>query len=264
MKRSRPFASVAFACLVWLLVPLLLVASLCPNSRAGYLNPNTGRFWTMDSFEGSESDPLSLHKYLYAQANPVTMADPSGQYSIIEVGIASTISATLRAIWELRGVLAKQVATAKIYDVYVGFKFSPFPWGHSGIFVYNRALKGLGSFFDIRTSKQLGTFNPFATQKGSLEKERMSMAEFQRTYTIKIRFTKMNFIQYIFWQASNKFLVDDIADDANQSVRIPYSLFGNAFPTFRTLAGDGSKAAYSCHSWTFKAAVSAFILSKVK
>ena len=57
-----------------------------PNSsfnrhRANYLNPNTGRFWTMDSFEGSNEDPLSLHKYLYAHNDPIMMVDPSGHYS---------------------------------------------------------------------------------------------------------------------------------------------------------------------------------------
>ncbi|HWQ91673.1 MAG TPA: RHS repeat-associated core domain-containing protein [Clostridia bacterium] len=46
--------------------------------RARYYNPQTGRFWTMDSYEGSQSDPLSLHKYLYAQDNPINLTDPSG------------------------------------------------------------------------------------------------------------------------------------------------------------------------------------------
>ena len=31
------------------------------------------------SYEGSQEDPQSLHKYLYCQANPVNMTDPSGQ-----------------------------------------------------------------------------------------------------------------------------------------------------------------------------------------
>jgi hypothetical protein len=43
-----------------------------------YLNPNTGRFWTMDSYEGDNEDPLSLHKYLYCQADSENMTDPSG------------------------------------------------------------------------------------------------------------------------------------------------------------------------------------------
>lgn len=32
----------------------------------------------MDSFEGNKSDPLTLHKYLYANTNPVNLNDPSG------------------------------------------------------------------------------------------------------------------------------------------------------------------------------------------
>jgi RHS repeat-associated protein len=48
------------------------------NARARYLNPNTGRFWTMDSYEGDNEDPLSLHKYLYGGDDPVNVTDPSG------------------------------------------------------------------------------------------------------------------------------------------------------------------------------------------
>jgi RHS repeat-associated protein len=46
--------------------------------RARYLNPNTGRFWTRDSFDGRREDPRSLHRYLYAFANPLDHSDPSG------------------------------------------------------------------------------------------------------------------------------------------------------------------------------------------
>jgi len=48
------------------------------DNHARYLNVGTGRFWTMDTYEGSSEDPLSLHKYLYCQANPANMVDPSG------------------------------------------------------------------------------------------------------------------------------------------------------------------------------------------
>jgi RHS repeat-associated protein len=47
-------------------------------NRARYLNTSTGRFWNMDSFEGDENDPLSLHKYLYASSDPVNRIDPLG------------------------------------------------------------------------------------------------------------------------------------------------------------------------------------------
>jgi len=33
----------------------------------------------MDSYQGSIYDPVSLHKYLYANANPVKYTDPSGK-----------------------------------------------------------------------------------------------------------------------------------------------------------------------------------------
>ena len=50
-------------------------------NRARYLNPNTGRFWTMDTCAGDNEDPLSLHKYLYCQADPISNTDPTGLFS---------------------------------------------------------------------------------------------------------------------------------------------------------------------------------------
>jgi RHS repeat-associated protein len=53
-------------------------------NRARYLDPAIGRFLTMDSHEGDNEDPYSLHKYLYTQANPVNSTDPSGHYLLLE------------------------------------------------------------------------------------------------------------------------------------------------------------------------------------
>jgi len=47
-------------------------------NRARYLNTSTGRFWSMDAFEGDDESPISLHKYLYAGSDPINNADPSG------------------------------------------------------------------------------------------------------------------------------------------------------------------------------------------
>jgi len=59
-------------------------------NRARYLNVSTGRFWTMDNYEGVSLLPRSLHKYLYSSADPVNRADPSGNDDLV-----TTIGATL-------------------------------------------------------------------------------------------------------------------------------------------------------------------------
>jgi RHS repeat-associated protein len=51
--------------------------------RARYLNTNTGRFHSQDSYEGRNGEPLTLHKYLYANGNPAMFTDPSGKMSIL-------------------------------------------------------------------------------------------------------------------------------------------------------------------------------------
>ncbi len=55
--------------------------------RARYLNTQTGRFHTQDTYEGSNGEPISLHKYLYAHANPVVFTDPSGNMSLQEQSV---------------------------------------------------------------------------------------------------------------------------------------------------------------------------------
>jgi RHS repeat-associated protein len=61
--------------------------------RARYMNPGTGRFHTMDTYEGSASDPLTLHKYLYANASPVNFIDPSGErsFSLVIIGFQNFV-----------------------------------------------------------------------------------------------------------------------------------------------------------------------------
>ncbi|XOV82413.1 MAG: putative Ig domain-containing protein [bacterium] len=70
--------------------------------RARYYDPETGRFISRDPFEGVLRDPVSLHRYLYAHANPIVNRDPTGKFtvgiSLAEVGVVSTISAGISLI----------------------------------------------------------------------------------------------------------------------------------------------------------------------
>ncbi len=52
--------------------------------RARYLNTQTGRFHTKDTFEGFLREPLSLHKYLYVNGNPMNFVDASGNLTAVQ------------------------------------------------------------------------------------------------------------------------------------------------------------------------------------
>ncbi|MFH2045805.1 MAG: RHS repeat-associated core domain-containing protein, partial [Pseudomonadota bacterium] len=57
--------------------------------RARYYDQGSGRFVTSDPWEGHAFEPVTLHKYLYANANPVMYIDPSGQYGILTLFLSS-------------------------------------------------------------------------------------------------------------------------------------------------------------------------------
>ena len=59
------------------------------------MNPTTGTFITMDTYQGSIFDPTSLHKYLYANADPVMNADPTGYFTLADISVSQAISDTL-------------------------------------------------------------------------------------------------------------------------------------------------------------------------
>jgi len=68
-------------------------------NRARYLNTSTGRFWSMDSHDGNDEEPLSLHKYLYAGADSVNESDPSGHdFGIVDALIVAVPITVLAAI----------------------------------------------------------------------------------------------------------------------------------------------------------------------
>src|SRR5215212_640899 len=64
--------------------------------RARLMNPLTGRFWSVDSYEGTGSEPQALHKYVFSGADPTNRVDPTGHMSLAELGTSSAIVQTIR------------------------------------------------------------------------------------------------------------------------------------------------------------------------
>jgi RHS repeat-associated protein len=91
--------------------------------RARYMDSSTGTFTSMDTYGGSLSDPMSLHKYLFANSNPVKYCDPSGHAPLTLEDTMGTVA--------IITVLAS-VSSAWIYsmlgDIYGVDKTEPSYW----------------------------------------------------------------------------------------------------------------------------------------
>jgi RHS repeat-associated protein len=67
-------------------------------NRARYYDVRIGRFLTMDTDEGQGLEPTSLHKYLYASADPANQIDPSGHDGLPEFMQSIEVDLVLNAI----------------------------------------------------------------------------------------------------------------------------------------------------------------------
>ena len=76
--------------------------------RARYYNPQTGRFLSRDPEDGDYTDPKTLHKYLYANGDPVNRIDPSGRYGeyALVIGTLSTSPEVVAGLYAAGGTLA--------------------------------------------------------------------------------------------------------------------------------------------------------------
>lgn len=92
--------------------------------RARYYTPDQGRFITADTFSGDAFDPVTLHKYLYANADPINNADPTGQEAIaLEYGVTLDFVAIRSAV----AVAAVGAATACLLSLSASAIGAPLP-----------------------------------------------------------------------------------------------------------------------------------------
>jgi len=76
--------------------------------RARHYDADRGRFMTMDPYPGEIDEPASLHKYLYAFADPVNLIDPSGLAALAEYGMKIRLIAlrVISAVYRLGRAIA--------------------------------------------------------------------------------------------------------------------------------------------------------------
>ncbi|MEP7181304.1 MAG: RHS repeat-associated core domain-containing protein [Betaproteobacteria bacterium] len=80
--------------------------------RARYYDPAMGRFFTRDPFAGRTDAPTSLHRYLYAKADPVNFADPTGEEpSLIGLTLTQALSSFVDSSIALKDI--QQLCNAK-------------------------------------------------------------------------------------------------------------------------------------------------------
>ena len=93
--------------------------------RARYYNPATGRFLATDPFQGNLLNPLTLHKYIYIENNPVNRLDPrgtddAGEVIFIEANATQNEAFAARKLSMTRNALRCAVEALK-QDVGVGY-----------------------------------------------------------------------------------------------------------------------------------------------
>jgi RHS repeat-associated protein len=71
--------------------------------RARYVDGASGRFQTMDDYEGQPFDQRSLHKYLYAGNDPINKIDPSGRSFLVFESIGAATELGVRGFGGISG-----------------------------------------------------------------------------------------------------------------------------------------------------------------
>jgi RHS repeat-associated protein len=88
--------------------------------RARYYDPDLGRFISKDPFSGFITDPMSQHDYQYAHANPVRFTDPTGYFSLGEMGAVMAALGTLSSMaWSAAYIITDENVMAEdVYGLY--------------------------------------------------------------------------------------------------------------------------------------------------
>jgi RHS repeat-associated protein len=113
--------------------------------RQRYYDPGIGRFMSRDSFLGVPRLPMSQNPYLFADSDPLSFYDPSGNFTLLGVSISLSINSVLRAI----NVGLKSTTVCRIK-------------GRIRLFRAIWALRSIGQYFGASNDYGVGPFAPGA------------------------------------------------------------------------------------------------------
>lgn len=101
--------------------------------RARYYDQKVGRFTQMDTWMGNNHDPVTLHKYLYANADPAYYTDPTGNFSLgsvmsginVMARLATTAVNTYSNVTLLMDIAKGEVTASELAFAFFATKFLP-------------------------------------------------------------------------------------------------------------------------------------------
>ncbi len=92
--------------------------------RARYYDPEVGRFISRDPLRGELREPMSLHRYLYASANPVAFVDPTGkEWTAAGVAAVSGITAAVFSFASSFWTDPEQTVGKRLFDASIAGVF---------------------------------------------------------------------------------------------------------------------------------------------
>jgi RHS repeat-associated protein len=190
--------------------------------RSRYLDPAAGRFINRDTFPGDVQDPLSLHRYLYAKANPVNLVDPSGEQGTITEEITATAEALgVETAEDGVGITVRNTALAKVWQIYQGGASSGVltRWTHMYVFLKNPG-PNTGYRYEVSTAQGRNVFNTWAPLV-------VNRSYLQPGDTPKVA---LNSIQVIQWHAAVVVGWELVSfSEKNLIASVKYSLPANVF-----------------------------------
>jgi RHS repeat-associated protein len=129
--------------------------------RARRYSPALGRFLSRDPFVGRGEVPASLHRYLYANADPVNHEDPTGQETLISLVAAQSIDTVLEGID--KAVKANQVCNGFATIAALGY-----------VSIGTQLAVGFATEFlglsGAKSSISIAAFNPAALKRDDIKK----------------------------------------------------------------------------------------------